>query len=169
MNEQEIKMKLESFIKEVQNAEQKQEIKTLPEVFGIQYKEVYITKWIAYLLRNKDFGTSVLNALLGNTTFVKDDESLEVFTEYFFDDGRRIDILVITDKFIIGIENKIWSGEQENQTSDYKNSLESLEIKYNKKNALVYFCIQNLTKANLISLKTFRIQIFGKILSPNYH
>lgn len=148
MNAQEVQMKLDSFIMEIQSAEQKQEIKTLPEVFGIQYKEVYITKWIAYLLRNKDFGSSVLNALLWDTDIsVEDNENISVFTEYVFDDERRIDILVITKKYLIGIENKIWSGEQENQTSDYKNSLEALKNKYNKDEYIGLFLHPELNKS----------------------
>ena len=104
--------------------------KTLPEVFGIQFKEVYITKWISYLLAHESLGILILNAILpiiNSTLKPKQIERIEeVYTEYTFEDGRRIDILVFTDKYIIGIENKIWSGEQYNQTSDYIKSLNEI-------------------------------------------
>jgi len=50
-------------------------------------------------------------------------------------DGRRIDFTIKSDKFYIGIEMKIYAGDQPNQISDYYNDL---TIKANKdKNQIV--------------------------------
>lgn len=118
-------MKFMEFIEKLRETETGNEDQTIPEVFGIQYKEVYITKWLAFLLRQKRFGWQILNVLIGSDK-VKENFNYDVYTEYVFENGRRIDILIESQDFLIGIENKIWSGEQENQTSDYKESMKEL-------------------------------------------
>ena len=118
-------MKFMEFIEKLRETETGNEDQTIPEVFGIQYKEVYITKWLAFLLRQKRFGWQILNVLIGSDK-VKENFNHDVYTEYVFENGRRIDILIESQDFLIGIENKIWSGEQENQTSDYKESMKEL-------------------------------------------
>lgn len=124
----EIDEKFMEFIKKLMGTETGNGVHTIPEVFGIQYKEVYITKWLAYLLKQKQFGWKILNALLiiSGSKAVEKDCVYNVYTEYVFENGRRIDILIESQDFLIGIENKIWSGEQENQTSDYKESMKEL-------------------------------------------
>ena len=47
-----------------------------------------------------------------------------VVTEYFTKNGRKIDILLRSDDYIIGIENKPWAGEQPAQCQDYAEDLE---------------------------------------------
>lgn len=121
----EIDEKFMEFIEKLRKTETGNRIHTIPEVFGIQYKEVYITKWLAYLLRQKDFGWKILNALIGSVT-IKENCNYDVYTEYVFENGRRIDILIKAQHLWIGIENKIWSCEQENQTADYQISLDEL-------------------------------------------
>lgn len=126
----EVDKKFENFITAIRDTDLKKEIRTIPEVYGIQYKEVYITKWITYLLKTKAFGIDILNLLLSiNRSDVKIGTIKKVHAEYVFDTKRRIDILIFTDKYLIGIENKIWSGEQENQTSDYKACMETIKAK----------------------------------------
>lgn len=124
----EIDEKFMEFIKKLMGTETGNGVHTIPEVFGIQYKEVYITKWLAYLLKQKQFGWKILNALLiisGSKT-VEKDCAYNVYTEHVFENGRKIDILIDSQNFLIGIENKIWSGEQENQTFDYRESMKEL-------------------------------------------
>lgn len=119
----------EEFLEKIREIELKNDdAKIIPEVFGIQYKEVYITKWIAYLLR-QSYGFEILNALLSASNrdiIINKDEIEKIYTEYVFDTGRRIDILIFTNNYLIGIENKIWSGEQESQTADYLDSMKKL-------------------------------------------
>lgn len=64
---------------------------------------------------------------------------LEVYREYTIDNGRRIDILLISKRYkvVILIENKIWSGEGDNQLEDYKNYIDNNYNSYNK----IYFYI----------------------------
>ena len=59
---------------------------------------------------------------------------LEVYREYTIDNGRRIDILMESrnNKVIIIIENKIWSGEGDNQLEDYKKYIDEKYIDYSR-------------------------------------
>ena len=43
----------------------------------------------------------------------------KVETEHGTDKGRRIDIFIDLPNFVIGIENKIWAGDQKDQLKDY--------------------------------------------------
>lgn len=125
----EVDKKFEEFIDKIKELEPATKVDTIPEVFGIQYKEVYITKWIAYLLR-QSFGYKILNVLLKTAKSkinVSENEVIEVHTEYVFNPERRIDILIFTKNHLIGIENKIWSGEQENQTKEYLECMRKLK------------------------------------------
>ena len=117
----------------------------LPEIFEIEHKEVYITQWLSFffdpVLNGGWYG--MLNAFinhydntLNNAIYPKDEVSVE--TEYIFDDGRRIDILVKAGNYVIAIENKLWSEEQLNQTKDYKESLEKLFNKEQKQLICLY-------------------------------
>lgn len=102
----------------------------LPELFGIQYKEVYLTQWLAYLLSLKNDGVRILNALLTAANVpdlvISENITPDVNTEYVFQDGRRIDILLTAGDVLIGIENKIFAEQGENQTDDYQKSLKQL-------------------------------------------
>jgi len=63
----------------------------------------------------------------------------EVKTEDQTEANRRIDITIQIGEFIIGIENKLWAGEQKNQLSDYWKSLTKGS---NGNNAvLVFLCV----------------------------
>lgn len=59
---------------------------------------------------------------------------LEVYREYTIDNGRRIDILMESrnNKVIFIIENKIWSGEGDNQLADYKKYIDEKYIDYSR-------------------------------------
>lgn len=110
---------------------EKEELITLPGVFGKEYNEGFITSWLAYLLnpRVNGFGMAPLNALLkyAGAPAIDEEEDISIAQEYTFkDSGRRIDLLILTKDLVIGIENKIQSGEQEYQTIDYWRSLNSL-------------------------------------------
>jgi len=63
-----------------------------------------------------------------------DYSDLEVYREYTIDNGRRIDILMESknNKVIFIIENKIWSGEGDNQLEDYKNYIDEKYSDYNR-------------------------------------
>lgn len=59
---------------------------------------------------------------------------LEVYKEYTTNNGRRIDILMESrnNKVIFIIENKIWSGEGDNQLEDYKKFIDEKYNDYNR-------------------------------------
>lgn len=65
---------------------------------------------------------------------LQDYSDLEVYREYTTDIGRRIDILMESrnNKVIFIIENKIRSGEGDNQLEDYKNYIEKKYKDYNR-------------------------------------
>ncbi|BAH76688.1 PD-(D/E)XK nuclease family protein [Solidesulfovibrio magneticus] len=52
--------------------------------------------------------------------------SRESHTYTIFQNHRRIDILVELGSVLIAIENKLWSGEQDNQLADYSDHLSKL-------------------------------------------
>ncbi|MGN0469380.1 MAG: PD-(D/E)XK nuclease family protein [Acutalibacteraceae bacterium] len=126
---------------------------SIPDLFGIQYKEIYITRWLGCLFdpnKNKLGKLSImpLNALLradcdgtdnydeisGETNI----EDIKVYTEYVFDSKRRIDIFIETPECFIGIENKICSEEQKDQTKDYADIIEKMAEQSNKKKFCIY-------------------------------
>lgn len=65
---------------------------------------------------------------------LQDYSDLEVYREYTIDNCRRIDILMESrnNKVIIIIENKIWSGEGDNQLEDYKKYIDEKYIDYSR-------------------------------------
>ena len=96
----------------------------MPDIFGKQDQEVFITYWLAYLLdpNVNGFGVEPLNALLRciEAEPLSSDDDVVVIREFTFaKDGRRIDLLITTPSLIIGIENKLYSGELVSQTKSY--------------------------------------------------
>ncbi|SJZ97908.1 PD-(D/E)XK nuclease superfamily protein [Pilibacter termitis] len=102
----------------------KTKTETIARVFGKPKAENFISDWFAFLLRNN---SKVVEALLCSAGYEFDGQEFEVNREYIFSDGRRIDFLLKSETTIIGIENKIDSGKQDNQLEDYSNELEEME------------------------------------------
>lgn len=158
------------FLKALQETEIKNDAKTIPEVFGIQYKEVYITKWLAYLLRQNQIGYKLLNILLSSTDIQMEENDIEkVYTEYVFDTGRRIDVLIFTKHSLVGIENKIWSGEQENQTADYQNSMKKLSHAQNKEECIGIYLhpVQNKSASDFFQNFTYT-QLYDELCCTDF-
>ncbi len=104
---------------------------TLPEIFGQQDQENFVTYWLAYLLdpQVNGFGVEPLNALLRcvNKIQASDKEGIEIEREYIFkSSGKRIDLLITTPDLVIGIENKLYSGESGEQTKFYWDGMQKL-------------------------------------------
>lgn len=133
---------------ELQECRHSTEPNSIPELFGIQYKEVYITRWLGYLFDpNKnglgELATMPLNALLsagecGEISGETDIKDIKVYTEYVLDSKRRIDIFIDTPKYLIGIENKICSDEQKDQTKDYADIIKKMAETNGKKDYCIY-------------------------------
>ena len=119
----------------MQNPIRTEFITTLPGIFGRDRDENFISKWLAFLLDPtiNGFGCAPLNALLG---LVDEDysveEPIEVVTEKRLG-SRRIDLFIATSEYFIGIENKLWAGEQQDQTKDYAESITKEATEQRKK------------------------------------
>ena len=73
-------------------------------------KEINFAKDFSLYIVGDEYKDKIKNAKFKN-----------VYREFQTKDGRRIDILIVFDKFEIIIENKINAGDQENQLLDYYN------------------------------------------------
>lgn len=100
---------------------------TIPAIFGRSYDELFIAQYLAYVLDSKLNGVGIeplrlLLTELGGTDV--EFEVVELHREYTFQNGRRIDLLLLIDKVIVlGIEVKIFAQESDQQTSDYARSI----------------------------------------------
>ena len=97
------------------------------DVLGNTYEEVPNSALLCSIL---NFKHEAINFAKDFSEYVIDEEykdriknaNLEnVYKEFQINEGRRIDILIVFDKFEIIIENKINAGDQENQLLDYYN------------------------------------------------
>lgn len=99
---------------------------TLFDILGIGYKEVYISKWLAYLLNEPKILNALLKAAKYEEIVVSNSSEIVIETEHVFDDSRRIDLLIKIDGYLIGIEHKICAQEGSNQTKDYSTKLKEM-------------------------------------------
>lgn len=102
-----------------------------------------ILAWLFNPYENHNFNDKAIKVLLMQLSekdaeyinlFLQDYSDLEVYREYTIDNGRRIDILMESrnNKVIFIIENKIWSGEGDNQLEDYKKYIDEKYSDYNR-------------------------------------
>ena len=89
-----------------------QNSKLLYYIFNTHFKyydkEINFAKDFSLYIVGNEYKDKIKNAKFEN-----------VYREFQTKDGRRIDILIVFDKFEIIIENKINAGEQESQLEDY--------------------------------------------------
>ena len=97
------------------------------DILGNTYEEVPNSALLCSIL---NFKHEAINFAKDFSEYIIDEEykdkiknsNLEnVYKEFQINEGRRIDILIVFDKFEIIIENKINAGDQENQLLDYYN------------------------------------------------
>ena len=101
------------------------------DILGNTYYEVQNSKLLYYIFNThfkyydkeinfaKDFSLYIVCNEYKDK--IKNAKFENVYREFQTKEGRRIDILIVFDKFEIIIENKINAGEQENQLLDYYN------------------------------------------------
>ena len=101
------------------------------DILGDTYYEVQNSKLLYYIFNThfkyydkeinfaKDFSLHIVGNEYKDK--IKDAKFENVFREFQTKEGRRIDILIVFDKFEIIIENKINASDQENQLVDYYN------------------------------------------------
>lgn len=105
------------------------------EALGVEYKENYHSKFIAYLINPNSshyqelFAKEFLNKLGESVKIdnfknlqVQDIENVEI--EACIKDNKRVDILIsLKDEKYIIIENKLYAKDQKNQLKDYINHI----------------------------------------------
>ncbi|NLC05809.1 MAG: PD-(D/E)XK nuclease family protein [Erysipelothrix sp.] len=106
---------------------------TIALIFNKVRDENFISDWLAYLIE-KDI--QILELIFEHFQFEESVSDFNVIREYTFYDGRRIDFLIESDQFLIGIENKVDSGKQQNQLEDYKKNI--VEIAEDRNILLVF-------------------------------
>lgn len=127
-------------------ASTKQLTNTLAHIFRHDYKENFISDWLAFLINPTYMGsTEPLEKLLYLSKVDNLDinlaEEIEIEREYTFEDGRRIDFLIRAQDCIIAIENKIWSGLQKDQLKDYSKQIKKICKKEKKlKSYCIFLC-----------------------------
>lgn len=99
------------------------------DILGNTYYEVQNSKLLYYIFNTHfkyydkeiNFAKDLALYFVGNEykDKIKNAKFENVYREFQTKDGRRIDILIVFDKFEIIIENKINAGEQESQLEDY--------------------------------------------------
>lgn len=116
------------------------------KIINMVYKEIVHSDMLAWLFNpyeSHNLNDKVLKEILMQLSkkdaeyinlLLLDYSDLEVYREYTVDNGRRIDILMKSknNKVIFIIENKIWSGESDNQLEDYKNYIDEKYSDYNR-------------------------------------
>ena len=101
------------------------------DILGDTYYEVQNSKLLYYIFNThfkyydkeinfaKDLALYIVDKIYKDK--IRDAKFENVYREFQTKEGRRIDILIVFDKFEIIIENKINASDQENQLADYYN------------------------------------------------
>jgi PD-(D/E)XK nuclease superfamily len=103
---------------------------TFMEIAGYPHFENVCSNILAFYLQPSNehgFGTLFLDVLatLINAEIVSDGQSIDVRREELTENGKRIDLVIESDSYIIGIENKIFAGLY-NDFPEYSRHLDSL-------------------------------------------
>ena len=106
--------KLKTFFESLPKKRIKNPSDTFAHIFRHDYKENFISDWLAYLLNPEKMGTE--EPLLAFFKITKTDScelkflDLVIEREYDLEDCGRIDLYLESESIIMGIENKINSG-----------------------------------------------------------
>ncbi len=156
---------------------------TIAHIFKKDNRENFISDWLAFLFDPFQYGGyEPLNAFLAllhldTPIYFSENETILIEREHTFEDGRRIDFLITTDEYVIGIENKIDHSEGNNQLKDYYKSLKALADTKNKKPIPIFLKPQkNPAQVNskfyeilyedlIDSFKTIRLDFIGNLRS----
>lgn len=113
-------------------------------------------------------GSAFLDAFLkiAEVDWVINSKACTVYTEKQANGQRRIDIYLKFGNGSIGIENKPWAADQENQLSDYAKHLENDSGKYDWK--LVYICNCDPNENSLDSETLNKLDNDGRFIRLHY-
>lgn len=108
----------------------KQEL-TFMEIAGISSRENVCSDILQFYLQPSNehgFGALLLDSLftLINEEEVIDGQNIDVRREETTPESKRIDLVIESDNFVLGIENKIFAGLSKNQLKNYAEYLESI-------------------------------------------
>ena len=100
---------------------------TFMEIAGYPHYENVCSNILAFFfdtVEKHDYGTLFIESLLKSLKedIEEDLTSLNVYREFVTDIGNRLDIVIETENFVVGIENKIWAPLY-NNLEDYSNCL----------------------------------------------
>ncbi len=150
---------------------------TLGHIFRHEYKENFISDWLAYLLSVERIGTNQLFQSLFDMCGIDGEfvpiDGIEREKELSFTGGNnrlekygRIDFFIRTENAIVGIENKIWSGfTSDNQLEKYAKAIKQcadienkeayLFLLYPKGNLSVDSKLKGYTKSENVKIVTY--------------
>ena len=152
---------------------------TFLEIIKRGRDENFISYFLAFLLDGKKNGIGN-KPLLSLLELVEKGVSQQyrfnnyiVHREWVFANQRRIDVLIVNDdeQIVIGIENKIGTGERENQTKDYETSIYEAFSGY--KSILIFLApykVKKTTSEKFISINYHKLfDIFSKLQIIDFH
>jgi len=118
------------FLENLPDTKIKEKEYTLAHIFRKNRNENFSSDWLAYILDPTLFKSyEPINVFLSLLDVPAIDENQEIIVEreVSLGDYGRIDLLITTDKYLIGIENKIDAWTRENQCEDYEVALNELK------------------------------------------
>lgn len=132
----------------------------------ISPKEVIISEWLSFIFdpSRNGVGNTTINKLLEAVDINQDLDNYEFIsteTEVSTGNGRRMDILIKYDGLWIVIENKIESFENNYQTKDYYNYIESIK----EDNKVIYIYLKPNYNNSLPKETRFKVLTYGKLIN----
>lgn len=135
---------------------------TFFEITKFPHSEIVYTNILAFYFNIKkehNFGDLIVRALLTSANIeIEEFKNLNVYSEYFTNKGNRIDLVLCSDKFVVGIENKI-NAPVYNDLQDYAETLEAI-------NDNCYKIILSLNQENAVANENGYINVtYDKFIS----
>ncbi|WP_309740326.1 PD-(D/E)XK nuclease family protein [Chamaesiphon sp. OTE_20_metabat_361] len=120
----------------------KNQQQTFMEIAGYPHSENICSKILQFYLtptNEHGFGRLLLDSLvmLIDRELVTDKQNIEVWREVRTSGNKRIDLVIVSDNYIIGIENKVLA-KVNNPFCDYTTYLRSLSK--SSKKSIKYYC-----------------------------
>ncbi|QLX26503.1 MULTISPECIES: PD-(D/E)XK nuclease family protein [Citrobacter freundii complex] len=127
-----------------------------------------LSKCLAFLLRPDEshaqgdlFISSFYQLIEKPENFVPDKKA-QVFTEYTISGSRRIDILIVDQNELTGIENKPWAIDQKDQLHDYAHWLAAEAQRRGIGWSLIYLCNNEMSEFTFHSQSSDEIKNYVK-------
>lgn len=102
---------------------------TFFEITKFPHAEIVYSNILAFYFNIKkehNFGDLILRALLNSANIeIEEIKYVNVYPEYYTNKGNRIDLVLCSENFVIGIENKI-NASIYNDLTDYAETLEAI-------------------------------------------